>query len=262
MRTYLLTFLSILFVSNAIAQRTTTLSKNKKPKEYIYPSNVVKINLTSFLFKTFAVQYERKVAPKLSIALGAIYRPGSSLFMYNMLSQNAGNYNISPENAYSYGTAKLRRLAFTPEVKYYFKRKTPKGLYLSGFFRYQSDNTTFNYKYNESNTTPSVEKIGLASIKENAYGGGILFGYQIVSKKKLAIDFWFLGPWLGINKTNFSSKINMSNINQFDKAIISSNLEPMAGNNALIWQNDGFNTNLSSYKLGIRTFGINIGYNF
>jgi hypothetical protein len=244
------------------AQTKEKPKSNKKPKEYIYPSNVIKLNLTGLLFKSVGVQYERKIGQHISAALGVIYRPTSGFLYYDVLSQNTANTGFSTETAQMYGTAKMGRLSITPEVRYYFKKNTPKGLYLSPFFRYQREVTPFKFNYYESNVNPTVQKTGNAVIKDNSVGVGILFGLQILSRKKLAIDFWFLGPWFGQTKSTLVSKINTTNINAFDKAIIASNMEPVYYNYAVNWNASGINSINKRYSIGARFIGINIGYNF
>ncbi len=243
--------------------QTKEKSKNtKKQKEYIYPSNVIKLNLTGLLFKSIGVQYERKIGQHISAALGVIYRPTSEFLYYDALSQNTANTGLSAESAKMYSTAKMGRLSITPEARYYFKKNTPKGLYLSPFFRYQREVTPFEYQYYESNVNSTLIKTGKAVIKDNSIGVGILFGLQLISHKKFAIDFWFLGPWFGQTKSTLTSKINTSNINDFDRAIIASNMEPVYYNYPVKWNSSGISSINKKYSIGARFLGINIGYNF
>lgn len=257
---FVLIVLFVLMATSTQAQRYRVGQDKKKKKEYVYPSNVIKLNLSSAIFKALGVQYERKLASRFSFALGGIYRPSSSLFFFKTLSDNAGNSGISPETAAMYESARFSRLSITPELRFYFKKKAPKGLYLAPFFRYNRDQTRFDFKYSENNST--VRKTGQARLTENMIGGGILFGLQILSKKKLAVDLWFLGPWLGFNKATLKSGLNVGNINEFEKAVLASNIEPIIQDEALKWDNSGINTTISRTGLGVRLLGINIGYNF
>ncbi|QLH46176.1 MAG: hypothetical protein HWD58_11385 [Bacteroidota bacterium] len=54
----------------------------------------------------------------------------------------------------------------------------------------------------------------------------------------------------------------MGNINEFEKAVLASNIEPLIQDEALKWDNSGINTTISRTGLGVRLLGINIGYNF
>lgn len=235
--------------------------KVRKPKEYVYPSNVIKLNTTSLLFKTVALQYERKLASRWSFAMGVIYRPSSKLLYYDMIGQDPAAFGISASSGYSYSTLKNSRLSITPEFRYYFKKKSPRGLYLSPFFKYQVETEKMNYKYFESKTNPGVEKIGDFTLTNRSMGVGVLFGYQVLTVKKLAIDFWFLGPWFGNQKSKINSKLNIANMEQLDQNLIASSLEEISGV-PVKFNNSGINNFSNGYKFGVRFIGVNIGYNF
>jgi hypothetical protein len=243
------------------AQRYKVDQDKRKKKEFVYPSNVVKINLSSLMFKSLGVQYESKVRRNMSLALGVIYRPQSSLKLFDLAADNAANSGISPSTADMYRSAVLSRLSITPEFRLYFKKKAPKGLYLAPFVRYNRDQIRFDFKYYENNSV--VQRTGKATLRENHFGGGILLGLQVLTKKHLSIDFWFAGPWFGYNKAQLKSTLPVNNINEFERAIISSNIEPIISNaKTLSWNQDGIDTDISRTGLGFRLLGINIGYNF
>ncbi|MBL7764846.1 MAG: DUF3575 domain-containing protein [Chitinophagaceae bacterium] len=242
---------------------SSTVRKKKVP-ENPYKPNIIKLNLSSAIFKTIGVQYEHRLKKKTSIALGLIFRPGSP-YPLSKLITDTSNTASSKETKFAFSSSKYKTLMITPEFRYYFKRKTPKGLYLSPFLRYRYDRMKFDYHYFESNIS-SQQKTGTALYTDQIFGGGILFGYQIVSRKRFAIDFWFLGPWALYSNSKMSSRLNTANLNEFDKAILESNLEQMmetfGWNKGLTWTSNGFETKASGWGLGLRMLGINIGYNF
>jgi hypothetical protein len=237
-------------------------SSSKKKKEYIYPSNVVKLNVPSLLFKTVALQYERKLTKRFSLALGLMYRPKSSFFLYKFMADSASSFGLGPETAQMLRTARYSSLSFTPELRYYFKKRAPKGLYLAPFLRLRREVNSFAFNYDETNVNPSVRRTGLVDIRENTFGGGLLFGYHLVSKKKFAIDFWFAGPWVGTVGTKITAPINTANINSFDKAIIESKLANVTNLDQLDWTSKGIETKTNRSGIGFRMFGINLGWNF
>lgn len=261
-RITLLLIATILVLNVSAQQREIKTSSKRKVKEYVYPPNVIKLNLTGLIFKTIGMQYEHKISNNMSVALGLTYRPKSTFLLYNMMSQDAANFGLSQASAYMFSTAKYNRFAITPELKYYFKKKAPKGLYLAPFLRYQREATTFNFKYTESNTSTTQSKIGSATQSENKFGLGILFGYQIIKTNKLAIDFWFLGPWFGQNTSKLNAKINMTDVTDFDKSILDSDMEDIYGNQTIKWDGTGINSSYKKYSIGARMIGVNIGINF
>jgi len=238
--------------------------RKKKPKPYVYPPNVVKLNLSGLFMKSFGVQLEHRLTPRLSFAGGISYRPNSGLLLYKLMADSAASFGLSPETAESYRSARFGRITVTPELRYYFKKRAPKGLYLSPFLRYRRDTWKYTYVYQESSVNPSANKEGTLTLRENSLGIGLLFGFHVVSKKKFAIDFWFLGPWAGFNRFSVRSPLNTGNLNEFDKAIISSKAESLlnADNYPVKWSGKGIESSGTLPSYGLRMVGINIGYNF
>lgn len=266
-------FLPILFLfisSFALAQQksfrgestSSNQTKKKKVKEYVYPSNVVKLNIPSLLFKTVAVQYERKLNKRFSVALGVMYRPKSSFFLYKFMADSASYFGLGPETTQMFRTARYSSLSFTPELRYYLKKRAPKGLYLAPFLRLRREVNSFAFNYDESNTNPSVRRTGQVDVRDNTFGGGLLFGYHLVSKKKFTIDLWFAGPWFGKVGSKITAPLNTANINSFDKAIIESKLANITNLDQLNWTSKGIESRTSRSGLGFRMFGINLGWNF
>lgn len=262
MKKYFLAIIASVFIINANAQQVERKVSKRKVKEYVYPSNIIKLNLTGLIFKTVGIQYEYKLANNLSLGLGVTYRPKSNFLLYESYGQNPTTYGMSLETGYMFSTANYGRFAFTPELRYYFKKKAPKGLYLAPFLKYQRESTAFDFKYTESNTIVSTNKIGKGLLTDTRMGVGLLFGYQVVKTNKLAIDFWFLGPWFGQSTSKLNSKINMTNVTAADQSILASSMEPFYYNQGIKWDGNGINTTYKKYGGGVRMLGINIGYNF
>lgn len=271
MKTLLLSLFLLLLGGFAMAQQKSFRSESssdskterkKKIKEFVYPSNVIKLNIPSLLFKTVAVQYERKLNRRFSATLGVVYRPKSSFFMYRFLADSASSFGLGTETAQILRSGRNSTLMFTPELRYYFKKRAPKGLYIAPFLRFIQEKNSFAFKYDESNVNPSVTRSSILTMRDNTFGGGILFGYHLVSKKKFAIDFWFAGPWFGYMGSKITAPINTANINSFDKAIIESKLSTVSNMDQFEWTSKGIETRTNRSGLGFRMFGINIGYNF
>lgn len=254
------------FASIAQDQVRTPKPKPVKKKKPIYETvdQVVKLNIPSLLMRTLAVQYEKKLSPSKTIALGVIYRPNFPTPIINILLKDT-NFTASAETMYMLKSSKYNTLMITPEFRFYFKKKAPRGLYLAPFLRYKKETLTANFRYQESALGSNL-KVGEYKNKSNAIGAGLLFGIQILTKKKVTIDFWFLGPWAGINFVSNESKINTSNLNEFDKAYIESSTESYNNafgfSNKYEWSSKGFSNSDTKFGIGVRMFGINIGYSF
>jgi hypothetical protein len=128
--------------------------------------NALKMNPISLLVKTGNVAYERALAPKTSVQLGAFYS-GVSLsdFMY------AG-------------------WGVTPEVRFYVGKKSQalNGAYVAPFARYQN----FAIRNEELKTEGSFSTVG----------GGAVVGWQRAWPSGFTLDL-FAGP--SVNKINFSN---------------------------------------------------------
>lgn len=238
-------------------------SRIKKPKPiYEQVNQTVKINIPSLLFKTIAVQYEKKLSKKTSFATGLVFRTNSAMPFKNFLL-NDTLFTVSLSTREMLKTARYSTFMITPEFRYYFKKKALRGLYLAPFLRYKYESLTADYKYTDTN---SFFHTGTLKGKVNTIGAGVLFGLQVLNKKKISIDFWFAGPWVGYSKFKSSSKINTAHLDVYRKAAVESIVEPynkMFGfNNEFQWSPTGFETNTGSMGLGFRLFGINLGYAF
>lgn len=235
-----------------------------KPKLFAYPPRVIKLGLSGLFMKSIGAQYEQRLNPRLSFALGATFRPNSELLLYQFMADSAASFGLSRETAESYRGARFGRLTVTPELRRYFRKKTPKGLYLAAFMRYRRDTWKYPYTYQESGINATVNKQGILLLRENALGLGVMLGLQVLTKKKLSLDFWFAGPWGGINVYRVKSALNMNNLNAFDRAIIASKTESLIDADAYPIQfgNSGIQSSGTLGAGGFRMLGIHIGYNF
>lgn len=266
----LISFLFFFFFVSmcTIAQDQARISKAKlvKKKKPVYElvDNVVKLNIPSLLFRSFAVQYEKKLNRSKTFAMGIVYRPNFKTPIINVLLSDT-NFTASAETLFMLKSSRYNSLMLTPEFRFYFKKKAPRGLYLAPFLRYKHEVLTSNFRYQES-ANGGIIKTGEYKNRSDAFGAGVLFGIQILTKKKVTIDFWFLGPWGGINFTKNSSKINTDLLNEFDRAYIESVTEGynerLGFNSSYTWTKSGFGNSGSNFALGFRMFGINLGYSF
>ncbi len=267
MKTIISIILSLLISVSLIAQDQPRVARPRpvKKKKAIYETvnNVVKLNVPSLLFRTLAVQYEKKISASKTLALGIIFRPNlPTPFVKDLL--NDTSFTASAETRYMLNSSKYTSWMITPEFRFYFKKKAPRGFYAAPFLRLKHRAYSSNYQYQESAT--GVMRTGVYKNKATVAGAGILFGLQILAKNKMTIDFWFLGPWAGIKFSSNASKINTSTLNEFDKAYIESSTESYNNafgfSNTYKWSQDGFSNADNKAGFGLRMFGIHFGYSF
>jgi hypothetical protein len=235
-------------------------SKRKK-KERIYKKNIVKFNLTGLMLKSAGFQYERKISRKTSLSLGLIYRPKGAWFLSRFYDTTTASTGYSQETKFMLASSRLRSFSITPEFRYYLGRQAPKGLYLAAFTRFKFNKTQFNYHYYDD--VNFEQRIALANLNETMIGGGILFGYQLVTRKQWTVDFWFLGPWIGNQHVKLYSDVNAANINPLQQTFISQDMKDMLGKEHDIqWNRKGILTQFNYFDISARFLGINIAYSF
>jgi len=123
--------------------------------------NVVKTNVLSPLFRTANVAYERVLNDRRSLQLG---------FFYTGVRLAGTRFN---------------GVGITPEYRFYLSDPgtAPGGFYLAPFARYRS------FELRVDNTP------GKATLR--TIGGGLVVGYQLALRDRLALDF-LLGPQFSI----------------------------------------------------------------
>lgn len=112
MRTKLF-FLSTLFLfasSRSVAQTTEDESSSKSTMQS-QPANMVKLNLTSLPLKQYALQYERVLNRKFSVALGVRIMPATTLPFKQAILDAVGD---DPDTRNVLETFQLSNTAFTP----------------------------------------------------------------------------------------------------------------------------------------------------
>ncbi len=235
-------------------------SKRKK-KERVYKSNIIKLNLTGLIFKSIGIQEERKIGRKTSLALGLTYRPKGAWFLSKYYDTTTASTGVSQETKFMLASSRLRSFMVTPEFRYYLGRQAPNGLYLAAFARFKFNKTQFMYHYYDD--VDFEQRTALANLNETMIGGGILFGYQLVTRKRLTIDFWFLGPWIGNQHVKLYSTVNTANISSLQQTFIAQDMKDMLGKEHEInWNSQGILTKFNYFDISARFLGINIAYSF
>src|SRR5687767_3467138 len=122
---YKLLLLFFMFMSiTALTQTAQTTSSE----------NIIKINIGSIAVKNIALQYERVVGTKTSVALGLRFQPFGKVPFQYWLKDEVNDPDIQV------GFMQIGNIALTPEFTFYFGMQMSKGLYLAPYVRYASYN--------------------------------------------------------------------------------------------------------------------------
>lgn len=257
MKNTLLITLFILSLSTIQAQETPNAKAEKT--NLAAKKNVLKINASSFLLRAGCVQYERAINNNMSLALSLIYRPMNTFSLFERVSNK--NSSTSAEVAFMYQNTQLKRLAFTPEIKYYFKGNVLDGLYLSCFARSQNDVTRFGFKYSDS-LTQNYFKSATCEVNEKVIGGGCMLGYQLLNRGSLALDIWIAGPYVAVNSYTIKSSFNTTAMTVLEKNYLLQNFSTYNRALKIYMTDNGISTVDSKLGFGFRTLGVNLGIRF
>lgn len=241
-RNALLTTLILIVSLNCIGQGTDTIAKK----------NILKLNLSSLLFKAASIQYERVIHKKFSLTTNIIYRPKSSFSP------------IFIEDNWHFIQEQYRNFSITPAIRYYYGKKQASGLYSELYMRYRNDKISFLH-------TPGSSTDGFSTVgNENMVMAGINSGVQVFKKDNLVIDFWILGVGYGYTSFQAISEYDGQSfggvpnpLDQIDKDNYESIMKNAYGDEATIsWNNNTATIKRSSALIPIRALGFNVGIRF
>lgn len=173
--------LLVLFLSTPFFAQNDTIAYHRFERK-----NVVRLNLTSSIFNTVGISYERVFKDRFSANLSISFKPAKEL---------APIFNFSGSGITLKGTPELGGHYFTPEVRWYCDgrdvRRAPRGFYLGTYYRYGETYLKANINYvDEEYDLNANFKFTLRE-----HGFGINIGYQLLAiKERLVLDFVFAGP--------------------------------------------------------------------
>lgn len=216
--------------------------------------NIVKLNLSGLAYKNIAVQYERILGNKISVACQLRFTPKGSMMFSKALDQVIDSDSVQSSDIKSGG------FAITPEFRFY-PRHAGKGFYLAPYLRYRNVNFDAPVSYLDDNgKTQYVTSEG----NFNSFIGGLMIGSQFNLGKMVTLDWFILGLQYGSTKVDLKVK-NTEPLSANDQADIKSSVEDFTdyfGNlNTVVGPNGGSVTGTLA-MLGFRGFGINIGFKF
>ncbi|MCH5715867.1 DUF3575 domain-containing protein [Niabella hibiscisoli] len=156
-------------------------------------SNLVKFNLTAPILKNYALQYERVLNKRISVALSGRIMPASTIPLKRLIRDEV----IRDDNELVtdiLNQVQFSNFAITPELRIYLGRKGyGQGFYIAPYYRfakYKMHEATLSY---EADQTYSVRVSGDLT----GHTGGLLLGSQWNLGKSLSLDLWIAGPGIG-----------------------------------------------------------------
>lgn len=223
--------------------------------------NIAKINLTSLVFSTFSLQYERLLPHKMSVALGIKMRPSASIPFKNAIINLASGDEEDEELTDFIESTRISNFVITPEFRYYLSKESGRGFYLAPFLRYEQYNLSSTLSFTDTNDVKTNVPFK-GSLKN--FGVGLLIGSQFRIGDRITLDWWILGPYY-----SFSSQLNLKannlNFNTEEQELLRESLESVE----LSWIKTESEVTAKSASLtmkgklgGIRAFGFCLGFKF
>jgi hypothetical protein len=198
-----LTCLASFLLSSAVwAQYSDSDSEEKAPGR-----NIFRTNLTSMAFRNYEFQYERMVARRTSLGISYRTMPSGPVLFKDMIIQSIDDAGTpgSVDTRREVESIRMGNYAITPEVRFYAGKKGyGHGFYLSLFFRHAShtiDNISVDY-----NDNAGVSRTVTLTGKLTSNTGGFMLGSQWMIARRVALDWWIVGPHFGAGKGTLSGR--------------------------------------------------------
>jgi hypothetical protein len=185
----------LLFVSAGV------LAQNPSSKDSTtnFPTDILKINLTSLPLKNLHIQYEHALSRKISLALGARVMPVSAIPLEKQVLDAVGSDDEDTRDLINY--SRIGNIAITPEVRFYLGKGYGRGFYVAPYYRFASFSTNTIYlKYSDGS---GIKRNLTMNGELTAHTGGILLGAQLFMGKRLTLDWWILGAHYGTASGSF-----------------------------------------------------------
>jgi hypothetical protein len=223
-------------------------------------NNILKVNLSAITLHNYALQYERVLKHRQSFAIAVGVSPNVDLpFKQTLMDQFSTNQDAQR----AIESTQFSKITISPEYRFYFGKKgAPSGLYLAPFARYTNMTLNQDYTYTPSN---GIEHTATLKGKVSGIGAGAMLGAQWSIGKRVALDWWIIGPFIGAMNARLHGTGDMSDLSAQDKINLEHDIENV---DLPLWKIDatvGNNTidaKVTGPFYGVRAFGINLGYRF
>ncbi len=231
------------------------------PALVIAQKNAVKVNLSSLVARNYHVQYERKIAPKLTLNLGVRIMPKGDLPMKSTFQNLLG---VEDNDDFQIDRFQIGNTAITPELRIYLGKSAMKGFYIAPYARYASFDLSlpFDIEFNHPLTGPQTKPVVFEG-KVTSFSGGVMFGTQFNLAKKLVLDIWWIGGHYG--SSNGDLKLNVALPTQEERDALDQTLrdfdpKPFEFDHTI--SPSGAVIKSTGPWAGIRGLGINLGFRF
>ena len=213
----------------------------------------IKMNILALSLGNISLQYEHTLNTHSSLCLGFSFLPSRG-FPSVAVDKNSSDYDAT--------AMKLSGWAITPEYRYYFSNKGPKGFYVAPYFRYASYSLSgFGVNY-ASVTGGTKDRSAIAEGDITTAVGGLMFGSQWTLGSNWTLDWWILGAGFGSQKGTFTAYGNFTQENQDD---IHSSIADVDAPGIDLTVTTTATTVEVAYKSSLpalRGFGLCLGYRF
>lgn len=191
---------AVLSTHTGLAQENEASQKGNATHVDPY-KNRIKMNVTSLAFRNFSFQFEHFVHPRISVALGYRFMPSGQIPQIGFVKDILDNYADLGENKNDiyavFDASQVSSQAWTPEVRFYFNNKK-KGMYAGVFGRWEQYKMSSIFPY----TIDGVSNQATIDATFRNVGAGLLLGFQMNVHRRIALDFWIVGPYIGNAKVN------------------------------------------------------------
>jgi hypothetical protein len=163
------------------------------------------------LLRNLALQYERQLGKKISLALGLRLQPYGRVPFRSPIDNRLDKEDVSLRES------RMGNFAITPEFRYYLGKSAMKGLYLAPYARYAD----FEIQSAVDYTSLSVRKTAFFKGHIHSLSGGLLFGTQFSLSKNLMLDCWILGGHYGASggELQFTATLNQQEQDDLRKTL-------------------------------------------
>lgn len=183
--------------------------------------NIIKTNLTGFIFRNYQLTYERALNKTFSVNITYAKMPEGGLPIVK-------NYLDSDDN---FSQTQISNQSFTLETRIYLGKGWGKGFYIAPYYRNSKlEIKELVYDFDETLnevTGQYYENIPVTfsgSIKSNNFG--LLIGTQwlLGKKQNWVIDFWILGAHYGKAKGNLNGALKNISLSPHQQELLQQEL--------------------------------------
>ncbi len=259
-------FLLLLVVFNLLLTAQAQKSANRSVTQ---TKNLIKLNITNLFLKHVYASYERALAQRVSVDVGAGLMPKGNIPYIKLYTQNSVETQSQQDIKDATLKTQFQGAIVNVSARIYAGKGWGKGFYVSPYYRYVNYKlSNFDLDLTEYVTDPQVNDPRLnMSGSLSAHSAGILLGTQwlLGEKNNVVLDVWWLGLHYGKAKGNIKGVSNVALTDQ-EASDIQNDFDTTEIDNAYI----DIDAKVSNHEAEIDMkgpwggfrMGISIGYKF